>query len=98
MKIIGLTGGIASGKNFVAEIFAQNNAAIFDADIDDRGLLGGEIDDSIDGTADEVECIDGGDGGEGIDNADGADCIDGGDGDNSNFEGIGSSLISWYSW
>ncbi len=32
MKIIGLSGGIASGKNFVAEIFAQNGAAIFDAD------------------------------------------------------------------
>lgn len=32
MKIIGLTGGIASGKNFVANIFAKNSAAIFDAD------------------------------------------------------------------
>jgi dephospho-CoA kinase len=32
MKIIGLTGGIAAGKNFVSEIFAQNGAAIFDAD------------------------------------------------------------------
>lgn len=32
MKIIGLTGGIASGKNFVASIFEKNGAAIFDAD------------------------------------------------------------------
>jgi len=32
MKIIGLTGSIASGKNFVAEVFAKYNAAIFDAD------------------------------------------------------------------
>jgi dephospho-CoA kinase len=32
MKIIGLSGGIASGKNFVAEIFKKNGAAIFDAD------------------------------------------------------------------
>jgi len=32
MKIIGLTGGIASGKNFVADIFAQSGAMIFDAD------------------------------------------------------------------
>jgi len=39
MKIIGLTGGIASGKNFVAEIFAQNNAAIFDADIEVHKLI-----------------------------------------------------------
>ena len=39
MKIIGLTGGIASGKNFVAEIFAQNNAAIFDADIEVHKLM-----------------------------------------------------------
>lgn len=31
-KVIGLTGGIASGKNFVAEVFAKNGAAIFDAD------------------------------------------------------------------
>lgn len=34
MKIIGLTGGIASGKNFVANIFAKNGAAIFDADFE----------------------------------------------------------------
>lgn len=45
MKIIGLTGGIASGKNFVAEIFAQNNAAIFDADIEVHKLI--ELDKSI---------------------------------------------------
>jgi len=46
MKIIGITGGIASGKNFVANIFARNGAAIFDADeevhkifISDRALI-----------------------------------------------------------
>ena len=38
-KIIGLTGGIASGKNFVAEIFAQNGAAIFDADKEVHNLM-----------------------------------------------------------
>ena len=39
MKIIGLTGGIASGKNFIAEIFANNGAAIFDADEEVHKLL-----------------------------------------------------------
>ncbi|MDX2082412.1 MAG: dephospho-CoA kinase [Rickettsiales bacterium] len=37
--IIGLTGGIASGKNFVAEIFAKNGAAVFDADQEVHNLL-----------------------------------------------------------
>lgn len=32
MRIIGLSGGIASGKNFVADIFEKNGAAVFDAD------------------------------------------------------------------
>ncbi len=32
MKIIGLSGALASGKNFAAEFFAQKGAAIFDAD------------------------------------------------------------------
>ncbi len=32
IKIIGLTGGIASGKNFVAEIFSRKGVAVFDAD------------------------------------------------------------------
>ena len=45
MKIIGLTGGIASGKNFVAEIFAQKGAAIFDADKEVHKLL--ELDKSV---------------------------------------------------
>ncbi len=44
IKIIGLTGGIASGKNFVAEIFAQNGAAVFDADKEVHKLL--ELDQS----------------------------------------------------
>jgi dephospho-CoA kinase len=39
MKIVGLSGGIASGKNFVAEIFAKNGAAIFDADRETHNLL-----------------------------------------------------------
>lgn len=39
MKIIGLTGGIASGKNFIAEIFAKNGAAVFDADSEVHKLL-----------------------------------------------------------
>ena len=39
MKIIGLTGGIASGKNFVADIFRNNGAAIFDADLEVHKLL-----------------------------------------------------------
>lgn len=39
MKIIGLTGGVAAGKNFVAEIFAQNGSAIFDADAQVHELL-----------------------------------------------------------
>jgi dephospho-CoA kinase len=39
MIIVGLTGGIASGKNFVAEVFAKNGAAIFDADKEVHELL-----------------------------------------------------------
>jgi len=39
MKIIGLTGGIASGKNFVADIFSKKNAAIFDADKENHQIL-----------------------------------------------------------
>lgn len=32
MMIIGLSGGIASGKNFICDIFLRYNAKIFDAD------------------------------------------------------------------
>lgn len=32
VRIIGITGGIASGKNFVTEIFASSGAPVFDAD------------------------------------------------------------------
>jgi dephospho-CoA kinase len=39
MKIIGLTGGIASGKNFIAEIFVKHGAVIFDADAEVHKLL-----------------------------------------------------------
>ncbi len=44
IKIIGLTGGIASGKNFVSEVFAKNGAVIFDADKEVHRLL--ELDQS----------------------------------------------------
>lgn len=39
MKIIGLSASIASGKNFIAEIFAENGCAIFDADAEVHELL-----------------------------------------------------------
>ena len=39
MKIIGLSGGIACGKNFIAEIFAKNSCVIFDADANVHNLL-----------------------------------------------------------
>ncbi len=32
MLILGLSGGIASGKNLICEVFSQYNSAIFDAD------------------------------------------------------------------
>ncbi len=44
IKIIGLTGGVAAGKNFVAEIFSKNGAVIFDADKEVHKLL--ELDQS----------------------------------------------------
>ncbi len=37
--VVGLTGGIAAGKNFVADIFAKNGAIIFDADKEVHQLL-----------------------------------------------------------
>ncbi len=43
MKIIGLTGAVASGKNFIAEIFKKHGAAVFDADFEVHQLL--EFDD-----------------------------------------------------
>ncbi len=52
MKIIGLTGGVASGKNFIAEIFAKHGASIFDADKENHNLL--ELDKS---TLEEVRKI-----------------------------------------
>jgi len=39
MKIIAITGGVASGKNFIAEIFNQFGAQVFDADLQVHDLL-----------------------------------------------------------
>lgn len=39
MKIIGLTGGIASGKNYIADLFVKKGAKIFDADAENHKLL-----------------------------------------------------------
>lgn len=39
MKIIGLTGGVASGKNFIADLFAKKGALIFDADHEVHDIL-----------------------------------------------------------
>lgn len=39
MKIIGLTGGVASGKNFIADLFAKKGALIFDADKEVHDIL-----------------------------------------------------------
>ena len=44
MKIIGLTGGIAAGKNFVCDIFVKNGGVIFDADEEVHKLLDGDED------------------------------------------------------
>ena len=39
MKIIGLTGSIATGKSFVAEIFRRNNVEVFSSDAEVAKLL-----------------------------------------------------------
>jgi len=39
MKIIGLTGSIATGKSFVAEIFRKNNIKVFSSDYHTAKLL-----------------------------------------------------------
>lgn len=39
MKIIALTGGVASGKNYISEIFADFGAKIFDADAVNHEIL-----------------------------------------------------------
>ena len=39
MKILGLTGSIATGKTFVAEIFKQNNVKLFLSDLEVAKLL-----------------------------------------------------------
>lgn len=39
MKIIGLSGGVASGKNLTAKAFAKNGAVIFDADKEVHEIL-----------------------------------------------------------
>ena len=40
MLVIGLTGGLGTGKSTVAAAFARQGAAIIDADVITRGLLG----------------------------------------------------------
>ena len=40
VPIIGLTGGIGSGKSFVAECFAQHGIDIVDADVVAREVVG----------------------------------------------------------
>ena len=44
MKVIGITGSIASGKNLLAEILAKNGGAIFDADQVTHDLLESDVD------------------------------------------------------
>lgn len=39
MKVIGLTGSIATGKSFVANIFKEKNIAVFDSDFEVARLL-----------------------------------------------------------
>ncbi len=39
IRIIGLTGGVAAGKNFVAEIFAKSGIPVFDADKEVHDLM-----------------------------------------------------------
>lgn len=39
MKILGLTGGVASSKNHIANIFAKKGAMVFDADFEVHQLL-----------------------------------------------------------
>lgn len=39
MKIIGLTGGIASGKNLISDIFKEKGAMVFDADQEVHDIL-----------------------------------------------------------
>jgi dephospho-CoA kinase len=43
MKIIGLSGGVAAGKNFIAEIFAKFGCAIFDADLQVHNLIASDL-------------------------------------------------------
>lgn len=39
LKVMGLTGSIATGKSFVAQIFKQKNIAVFDSDFEVASLL-----------------------------------------------------------
>lgn len=43
MKIIGLSGSVASGKNFVAEIFTQLGCSVFDADFQVHQLIKNDL-------------------------------------------------------
>ena len=39
MKIIAISGGIASGKNFVASVFSKFGCLVFDADMEVHNLM-----------------------------------------------------------
>ena len=39
MKVIGLTGGIASGKSTIANLLRSLGAPVFDADAESRALV-----------------------------------------------------------
>ena len=41
MKVIGLTGGIASGKSTIANLLRSLGAPVFDADAESRALVAG---------------------------------------------------------
>ena len=42
MIIVGITGSVASGKNFIAKIFEKFHFAIFDADLEISNILSEE--------------------------------------------------------
>ena len=47
MIIVGITGSVASGKNFIAKIFEKFHFAIFDADLEISNILSEEDTDLV---------------------------------------------------